>query len=341
LAGAYRQSGDYAAEISILEGRLQLGDAAGARYRLGLLLLVSDPARAAKQLGAAASIDSQFTPAVNTLREALRVAASETDPARAVVVLGRGLALVQEWDLARLAFEHAAEIDPSNAQAWAWLGEAKQQTGQGGSAELDRALQLDPRDVVVHILRGLYFRRQNDNGRAVAEYNRAAALDPGNPAIQVSLGEALGANGDLVAALDAYRHATALAPDVPTYWRLLALFCADNDVQVAQVGLPAAQRAAQIAPKDPQVLDALGWSLAQAGYLKQAQATLLRAADAAPGAAYPHLHLATLYLRLGERSNALDQLNVALQVDPNGPASASARRLLQQYFPSVSVPPSP
>jgi tetratricopeptide (TPR) repeat protein len=341
LAGAYEQSGDYAAEISILERRLQLGDDAGAHYRLGLLILVSDPAAAAEQLGSAASMDDQYAPAVRTLQQAVRVASAEGDPARGVVVLGRGLALVQEWDLARLAFERAAGIDPSNAEAWAWLGEAKQQTGQGGAGELDRALQLDPRDSVVHILRGLYFRRNDEDARAVSEYSRAAALDPKNPAIQASLGEALAANGDLAAALSAYQHATQLSPDGATYWRLLALFCADNDVQVMQLGLPAAQRAAQIAPKDSQVLDALGWSFAQAGYFDQAEAALRRAVDAAPGTAYPHVHLAILYLRLSERNNALDQLNLALQVEPSGAAADSARQLLKQYFPSAAAPAVP
>jgi protein O-GlcNAc transferase len=333
LAGAYRGAGDYAAERRALERRLQLGGDAEAHYRLGLLILVSDPAGAAAQLGSAASMDAQFAPAVNTLQQALRVAYAQTDPASGAVVLGRALALVQEWDLARLAFEHASELDPSNAQAWAWLGEAKQQTGEGGSFEVDRALELDPRDSVVHILAGLYFRREGRNAKAASEYNRAAALDPKNPAIQVSLGEALAANGDLVAGLAAYRRATELAPGVATYWRLLAVFCADNDVQVTQVGLPAAQRAAQIAPKDPQALDALGWSVAQADYFEQAEATLLRAIHAAPSTAYPHVHLATVYLRLGDRGNALVQFNLALQVDPNGPAADAARQLLKQYFP--------
>lgn len=341
LAGAYRQSGDYTAEAAILRRRLQVGEEAGAHYRLGLLLLISDPVGAAKQLGDAASMDGQFSSANSTLQEALRVASGETDSARATVVLGRGLALVQEWDLARLAFEHAAEVDPSSAEAWAWLGEANQQTGGGGSLELDRALQLDPGDTLVHVLRGLYFRRLNENARAVSEYNRAAGLEPQNPAIQASLGEALAANGDLVAALAAYQRATKLAPDVATYWRLLALFCADNEAQVLQIGLPAARRAAQIAPKDSLVLDALGWSLAQAGYLQQAETSLLRAVDAAPDSAYPHLHLAILYLRLGENGNALEQLNLVQTVEPNGLAAAHARQLLKQYFPSAPVPAPP
>jgi Flp pilus assembly protein TadD len=258
-----------------------------------------------------------------------------------MLVLGRALGLVEEWGLAAREFGQAVDANPQDSEAWAWLGESRQHIGQDGLPELDRALAVDPRDGTVHILRGLYFRRQQENSRAIGEYLRAADLEPGNPAVQSSLGEAYAASGDLVAALAAYQKATLIAPADVAYWRLLALFCADNSVQVAEIGLPAAQKAVEFAPKDPEVLDALGWSYAQAGYFDQAEKTLQRAFDLPPALASPHVHLAVIYLRLGENGKALDQLKIALQIDSTGPAGQSALRLLDQYFPNSEISPTP
>jgi Flp pilus assembly protein TadD len=298
----------------------------------------SDPARAAQHFQSAAATDAEFEPATTTLLAALKASSREPVPARAMLILGRALGLVEQWGLAAREFSRATEIRPQEAEAWAWLGEAKQHVGQDGLPDLDRALAADPRDGTVHILRGLYFRRHEKNSEAIGEYARAAELEPQNPAVQSSLGEAYAASGDLVAALAAYQTATSIAPAEADYWRLLALFCADNDVQVTEIGLPAAQKAAQIEPKDPAVLDALGWSYAQAGYFDQAEKALKQAIDAPTASPSPHVHLAVLYLRLGENAQALGQLNAALQIDSTGAAAESARRLLAKYFPSANVP---
>ena len=103
---------------------------------------------------------------------------------------GRGLGLVNEWELAQAAFEQAVQLDGNNAEAWAWLGEAKQQTG-GGEAftDLERAVDLNPISAVVRGLRGLYFQRVGNNREALAEFQSAAALEPNDPNLYVAIGE--------------------------------------------------------------------------------------------------------------------------------------------------------
>ncbi len=185
----------------------------------------------------------------------------------------------------------------------------------------------------MHALRGLYWKRQGNYANTLAEYQRAAQIEPQNPAWQASMAEAYTLKGDLVSALAAYQKGTSLAPNDASYWRLLAIFCADNDVQVLNIGLPAAQKAAGLAPADPQVLDALGYSYLRAGYLYNAEQNLLKAVKASPELAQAHIHLAETYLQKGDRLPALDQLNLARQLDPNGPTGQFAAQLLEQYFP--------
>jgi tetratricopeptide (TPR) repeat protein len=332
LIPAYHEQRNYAAEQEVLTKRLAIGGNALAHYRLGLILTLSDQKRAEQEFVAAA-LDPQYKPVVTTLDFTLNAAGNEPNLARRYVVIGRGLGLVEEWGLASISFEKAVYLDNMNGEAWAWLGEARQHQGQDGSKELDKALLIDPRDAVIRALRGLYWKRRGQYTKALAEYQITAEIEPDNPAWQIFIGESSSLNGDLVAALSAYQKATTLVPGDATYWRLLAMFCSDNGVQVLSIGLPAAQKAAEISPDDPQVLDALGWSYLNAGYLYTAEQDLLRAIKVEPDFALAHIHLAETYLQQGDRASAYSELENARQLDRNGPSGMIAAQLLNQYFP--------
>ena len=90
---------------------------ASAHYRLGLLLTLSDPDRALTELLSASQLDPQFDPAVQTLRTTINLALLEDSASRRSVVIGRGLGLVSEWRLARIAFEESVRLDADNADA--------------------------------------------------------------------------------------------------------------------------------------------------------------------------------------------------------------------------------
>jgi tetratricopeptide (TPR) repeat protein len=332
LALVYHANGDFASEQNILVKRLSFASDANAHYQLGLLLTLSDPDAALKEL-ASASSDPEFDPAIQTLRAAIAVSDTESDPARRFIAIGRGLGLLEEWGLAQKAFEKAVSADGKNAEAWAWLGEARGQNGQDGGADLNQALALDSQDVIVHALRGLYWKRQGNYAQALAEYVQAAQIEPVNPAWQAAIGDSNAQKGDLVSALAAYQKATQLAPTDAAYWRLLALFCSDNNLFILDIGLPAAKQAAGLAPDDPPTLDVLGWSYSNAGLLYNAQQNLTRAIKLAPDLAIAHLHLAENYLRQGDRTEAFNELNLTVQLDKDGTSGQMAAQILKQYFP--------
>ncbi len=335
LVVIYRQQKNWTAERDSLENQLRL-DAGNthARYRLGLLLTVLEPEQALTNLMLASSLNPEFDPAVQTLRAALNLSSTQPDASQQMVTLGRALGLVQEWDLSVAAFEKAIALDEKNAEAWAWLGEAKQQSGGGGGrAELDRAVALDHTSVIVRALRGLYWNRQGKYPQMLAEYLLAAEYEPTNPTWQAEIGNAYMKRGDLIAALTAYQNATELAPDESTYWRLLAVFCAENGVHLEDVGLPAAQKAVDLAPDDPSVLDALGWAYLSSGRYANAEQTLLDVIERFPDHLSAHIHLAMTYLAQGNRAAAFDKLTYVQSADPNGANGEMAGWLLKHYFP--------
>lgn len=333
LIAAYDHEGDYVDEQAALVRRLSVGEDAAASYRLGLLLMLNDPGSASARLQAAASLNPGFESAANTLQVTVQAASEQTDGAKRFIVIGRGLGLVGEWPLAVQSFEQAVAASPEDAEAWAWLGEAQQHDNQDGAAAVKRALSLGSDDPLVHSLLSLYWNRRGDYAAALKEQLLAAQLDPQNASMQSALGDAYAAAGDLVAALAAYQQATLIAPSDPAAWRQLASFCADNGVQVKEVGLPAAQKAAALAPHDPQTLDVLGWSLTQAGSPSTGKETLLRAIQADPGFPLAHLHLAETYLQMGDYASAPSELRQAVELDPEGAVGQLAAQLLKQYFP--------
>jgi tetratricopeptide (TPR) repeat protein len=325
---------DVVGEREALENLLRLSPQdARAHYRLGLLLTVLEPERALTNLMQASSLDPEFDPAVQTLRAALNLSATQPDASQQMVTIGRALGLVHEWELSLAAFEKAVALDDENAEAWVWLGEAKQQTGGDGRVELDKAVELDHTSVIVRGLRGLYWNRQEKYQQMLAEYLLSARYEPDNPAWQAELGNAYIKNGDLVSALAAYQHATELEPNESTYWSLLAVFCAENGVHLEDIGLPAAQKAVKISPDDPSALDALGLTHLSSGRYASAEQTLLDVTARFPDYLPAQIHLAMTYLAQGNRTAAFGTLTFVQSADPNGAHGEMAGQLLKRYFP--------
>lgn len=329
LSQIYQENREYSRAAQVLQRYVSAHpEDAAAHYRLGLLLTLTDPDAALSELIAASQLDAEFDPALEVLRSALNQAALQDRPSDRLVLIGRGLGLLQEWELARVAFDSAVEADGQNAEAWAWLGEANHQTGLDGKTELELAFTLEPQSPTVRGLRGLYFERAGFFQEALVEFQAAARYDEKNPAWQVSIGETYSKLGDLIRALEAYQAATELAPQDAGYWRLLALFCAQNNVNIRSVGVPAAQKAVVLEEDSVESLDLLGWLLLLDGRFDESEQILNRALGLDPKKASVHLHLGMLYLQKEDRTAAQRHFVAARDL-----GNADAEAILNQYFP--------
>ena len=329
LAKVYKEQGNYSKAAEYLQKYVAFhSDDAAAHYRLGLLLALTDPKSALSELISASELDPQLDPAVETLHSALNAALQNDTPSERFVLTGRGLGLIQEWEMARIAFESAIQADDKNAEAWAWLGEAKQQANEDGTTELERAFQLNPNSSTVRGLRGLYFQRTSNFRSALTEFQTAALLDAKNPAWQVSIGETYSKLGDLIRALQAYQTATTLAPNDPSYWRLLALFCGQNNVNIKDVGIPAAEKAVILVNDDSASQDLLGWLLLLDKRYPETERILKQSLELDSKNASAHLHLGMLYLEKNQRDLAFTQFVSARDLGSN-----EAQLILNQYFP--------
>ncbi len=334
LADGYEKMENYAGAVQEWKIILQAStDYAWGHYRLGLLLMATAPDQALPELMQAAQLDPDIEPTVHGLRTALNTALLSDDEAAHFLAAGWALGTLGEWNLAAEAFHNAITTRADYAEAWAWLGEAEQQLGQDGGHEIEQALTFSPESAMVQGLYGLYLQRQGKPDAALAAFHKAADLEPENPGWQLALGSASEQTGNLIAAYGYYFHAVELGPKDASTWRALATFCVNNNVDMEETGLPAAQKLIDIAPGDWKSYDLAG----QAAFLLEdyidAEIYLKKAVQMSPTQAAPALHLGLVYMQTGDRDKAYSYLTLARTFDPDGPYGWQAGRLLEQYFP--------
>jgi len=336
---AYAQE-QYLAAAADLQALVLLRPADTASlYRLGLIMAALEPNTAQVYLTQVAAGDFSQASFAQDLSRRISTARLFDEPAYTFMVTGQALASQAEWGLALQAFLQATQIRPDYAEAWAYLGEARQRQPAGspqagsGLDEMRQSLALDPDCLAAHIFLGLYYERRGDYPQALSWVQAAAALDPGNPDLQVGMGDLLALQGELPEAQAAYEQAIALAPQNAAYPIALAQFALEQQIQVRTLALPAARQAVLLAPQDPAALDVMGHTLVLLGDFFNAERFLQRALQNDPNYAPAHLHLGAAYLFMEQPALARAHLDLARALDPNGPTARDAQRLLTYYFP--------
>ncbi len=324
LAERYHATGQYPAEAQVLRAWLvadpQNGEASG---RLGLLLAADSAPESRPLLERAVA----YSPEQASRFEGLLAALG--DP----LLVGQELARLGEWRLAESAFDAAVGAAPQQAEGWAWLGLARQMNVRNGALEaFKQAVALEATSAQYHAMLGSYLLAQLQVDAARAEFETAVSLEPQNPAWYQALGSAL-ARTDVPAALAAYLRATELSPSDANNWYLLAAFCVENDVYIADYGLSAALRAYALDDENVLYLDVLGRALAASGEWRTAEEMYLKAIAADPQAAGPLFHLGLLYLQTARDAEAKARLEQVIRLDLVGQFGPQARNVLDRYFP--------
>jgi tetratricopeptide (TPR) repeat protein len=342
LAQFYSDIGDYHDTIDALKTLISLQpDNADYYYQLGLLLTAFDPEASLVYLAQAGELNAIYEPSADKIIRRLNTARLADEPAYINIAAGQTLALLNEWELAAEAFRQAIQIRPDYAEAWAFLGEARQHIlsenespdSEAGLYELKQAISLEPNSIAANIFMGLYWQRQEQYDQAMNYLNSADKLDPDNPILLAEIGNIIAESGDLPAAQEFYEYAIELAPNDPTFWRLLVEFSLRYQIQVRELALPAARRAVILAPRDPKSLDVMGHTLVLLGDELNAERFLRRAIHLDPSYAPAYLHLGLVNLERGDASGAVENLNIAKSLAPNTQIANYAQRLLEYYFP--------
>ncbi len=341
LAKAHRTLGDIDAAILDLNKLIEFQPAnATLYYQLGLLFASKDPEKAITYFTRAIELDPSLEPVIQPFRRNLRTARLADNEAYLLLISGRELASLEEWDLAEDAFHQATLIAPDYAEAWAFLAEARQHLPATETSDeqilenLEKGLAQDPDSVVANTLMALYWKRQDKYDLAIERLYHAIGEDPDNPTLHIELGNTLAQLGEVSSAQKSFQTAVELAPRDAIYWRALASFSLNYELEVREIGLPAARQAVLLDADNPASLDIMGQIFTLLNDPISAERFLHRALRKDPGYAPARLHLGFLYMIQGDTSEAQEQLTLAKSLAPPGnPTSLQAARLLQRYFP--------
>ena len=335
LANQYEAAGRYADAVNVLNQFTQLRPKDPAvYYRLALLTAATAPEAAASRLALAAGVSPSLAPATQSLIDAIQSGQATGDRAATFGKVGYALIQLSEWRLAEVALTHAVTLNPQYADAFAYLGLALDRQDKDGLADYETAVKLAPQSPLVQYLLGLHWRRAGNSDTALPYLLAAQKLDPQNPAIAAEIGGAYASTGDLPNGELWLSQAVQQDDQNPEWWLLLAKFYMDNDYHVSELGLPAARRAVQLAPKSGPAADVLGYALVLSGDLVDGEQTLQQALSLGGDNASTYFHLGVLYQQQKRLPEAEAAYQRALNLDPDGFYGGLALKALGALTPA-------
>jgi len=242
----------------------------------------------------------------------------QSPPAEVAKITGIALIQLEAWPLAHHALRIATREDPTDPQAWAFLGHVQGMVNLPALEAFREAKRLDPDLALTPYFEGLYLRRRGLYAQAVDRFLTALELDPNNLGIALETAQTLADMGDYLSAEAWYRSLVQLEPEATIYQEVLTAFYIEHGYRVADLGLTEAERLAEIAPESARAHDLLGWARFQTGDFLGAETALRRAIALDPTAVAPRYHLGRLLEALSRDGEARAEFTRVIDWDTSG-----------------------
>ncbi len=308
------------AELDPLDGQVQ--------YRLALYQMIFEPKSVSRTLYQAAQELTMRKESIDRLITGLQELAIQDNDAYRLVLAGKFIANEGEWLIASFAFEEATEINPSYAEAWAFLGNAYTYLGENGLPALETASELNPDSILVRAYLASYWRSQNEFKRSLKIYEELFKLEPEQAFWQYEMGKTIAQSGDPQSGLKRLQEAIQLSPQDVFFWKVLISFTLDYNFLVETEGLEAARQALLIAPDDAEVNDLMGQIQIRMENYQSAERFLIKASKIQPYSALIQFHLGQLYFLQGENNLSYFYLKNAIEYAQNDALVQAADDLL-------------
>lgn len=211
----------------------------------------------------------------------------------------------------------ALDLKPDFVDAVLLRAETEMSHGNpaGAIVTLNQLVRRQPHLPQAWMMLAEAYRAQGAPDNAVDIYRQLENSYPENPQIAVLLGRVLVQQNQPVAARAEFQKALRVQPDcVPAVEQLVELDLAQKQYAAAL------QRVQQLVVRDPNLALSqllLGTTLAAGGETTQAESALNKAIKLQPDSQAAYLLLAQLYVQAGQSGKALEQLQIALDKDPN------------------------
>jgi tetratricopeptide (TPR) repeat protein len=316
-----------------------------------IALLQSDASRAnpalaeaAAQIQAGAPVADRLTPAQGAAIALYGLAAiykQENDATNALAALSLSLVLDSKLDASRMMFAQI-QGDLGNIEAaHAMLARIPDDSPYAVGADVteawllvdsgreEEALALARTAAATGDLRAR--RALADMHRNLRQYDQAEAIyseligeTPNEWRLYFARGAARERQGRWPEAEADFQRALQLSPEQPDVMNYLGYTWVDRGENM-QEGLAMIQRAAALRPMSGAIIDSLGWAYFRMGDYAQALENLERAIELEPADATLNDHLGDIYWRLGRRIEARFQWQRALTLEPDNAAAIEAK----------------
>ena len=308
-------------------------DNAQVRLQYGLLKLLRSHDEANDILGAAGNLDQDLKTTVLMIQRAVSQAHLQDDPAYQQLIIGRELSKLGYVLHAELLFVQAVQLNPSYAEAWAFLGEIQQQNGRDGLPALEKAFDLDPDNFLTRSLLALYWQRQQEPEKALEIFNQFIEEYPDQLIWQVELAKATAQSGDIPEGLKVLLNTLNNAPANDAFIHVeLTNYCAAYNTELKTVGLPNARKALRIEGDTLRSLNAMGNILFALSDLDSAERYYLRSLEQEPGDVTSLFQLGMIaYLRENADSARYYFQTVLSLSPPYSELYAAAQRMLESF----------
>jgi TolB-like protein/Flp pilus assembly protein TadD len=241
---------------------------------------------------------------------------------------------------AKEAAEHALQLDPQLAEAHTALANVAFSYDwdfEKAEREFQRAVALDPNDPTPHLWYGHYCIVRNRLTRALEENSHTLELDPVSPVFNTVRAQIQYSARDYDAAV---AQGLRVVEQYPTYWlAYIWLGSAYREKKMYPQALEQFSKGRQLSGDQPVMIALYGHTLGLSGDAAGARKALADLQRLSQSRYVSSLYLAAIHMGLGEKSDALDELDRAynehndylayLGVDPIADSLRSEPRFTQ------------
>jgi tetratricopeptide (TPR) repeat protein len=190
-----------------------------------------------------------------------------------------------------------------------------------------RSIELKPNYIQPQMQVANVYYRQNHIAAALEQYKAVESIRPDYLPALIAMGYAYDTLGSSDQAETYYRKVLQINPKHPNAANNLAFILCERPDHLEEA-FRLAKLARQSRPKDPNVMDTMGWTWYQKGNYLSARSELEESLKINPESALACYHYGMILYTMKKYEQARDYFKKALEIDPNFNGAATAKKML-------------
>ena len=225
--------------------------------------------------------------------------------------------------------ENPRDVFTLNLIGWVYTDLKNFQEAEGA---LKKAIEMQPLWPTPHTNLANLYVVQGRKAEAAEKFEAAVNANPKDPAGYLSLALLYERDRDYGNAIKVYERALKENPNFYFATNNLSFLLSETSTKKEDLARAKAlaEDAIKMQPKEPALIDTLGWVYFRMGDYGQARGLIEQALAAAPDADVLNYHMAAVLLKLGQKQEAREKLRKALAGAEDYPGRAEAERMMKE-----------